>query len=164
MCQKKVNSKKKIPTVTNRGKKQKILEQDKEAQCCLIPNPVLTPQRCESTRLRILTNSSKFRENPYSVNICVCFLSLLRSNGNMRNEGKGVKGWLHGTEGSRAARWDFPGKNIRVGCCFLLQRIFPTQVPNPGLPRCRQTLYRLSHQGSLLNTSLRSQELALSWR
>ena len=26
--------------------------------------------------------------------------------------------------------------------------IFPTQGSNPGLPHCRQTLYRLSHQGS----------------
>ena len=26
--------------------------------------------------------------------------------------------------------------------------IFPTQGSNPGLPRCRQILYRLSHQGS----------------
>ena len=30
-----------------------------------------------------------------------------------------------------------------------LQRIFLTQGSNPGLPHCRQTLYRLSHQGSL---------------
>ena len=35
-----------------------------------------------------------------------------------------------------------------MGCHFLLQRIFPTQGSNPGLPHCRQTLYRLSHQGS----------------
>ena len=31
---------------------------------------------------------------------------------------------------------------------FLLQGIFPTQESNPGLPHCRQMLYRLSHQGS----------------
>ena len=35
------------------------------------------------------------------------------------------------------------------GCHCLLQGIFPTQESNPGLPHCRQTLYRLSHQGSL---------------
>ena len=29
--------------------------------------------------------------------------------------------------------WDLPGKNTRVGCCFLLQRIFPTQGLNPCL-------------------------------
>ena len=33
-----------------------------------------------------------------------------------------------------------------MGCHFLLQRIFLTQESNPGLPHCRQTLYRLSHQ------------------
>ena len=33
-------------------------------------------------------------------------------------------------------------------CHFLLQGIFPTQELNPGLLHCRQTLYRLSHQGS----------------
>ena len=45
--------------------------------------------------------------------------------------------------------WDSPGKNTGVGCHFHLQRIFPTRGSNPGLPHCRQTLYRLSHQGSL---------------
>ena len=35
-----------------------------------------------------------------------------------------------------------------MGCHFLLQGIFPTQGSNPGFPYCRQTLYRLSHQGS----------------
>ena len=44
--------------------------------------------------------------------------------------------------------WDFPGKNTGVGCHFLLQGIFPTQISNLGPPHCRQTLYRLSHQGS----------------
>ena len=38
--------------------------------------------------------------------------------------------------------------NIRVGCHFLLQGIFPTQGLNLGLPHCRQMLYHLSHQGS----------------
>ena len=35
------------------------------------------------------------------------------------------------------------------GCHFLLQGIFPTQGSNSGLLHCRQTLYHLSHQGSL---------------
>ena len=43
--------------------------------------------------------------------------------------------------------WDFPGKNPGVGCHFLLQDIFLTQGLNPGLLHCRQTLYRLNHQG-----------------
>ena len=44
--------------------------------------------------------------------------------------------------------WNSPGKNIGVGCHFLLQEIFPTQGSNLGLPYCRQMLYHLSHQGS----------------
>ena len=36
-----------------------------------------------------------------------------------------------------------------MGCHFRLQGKFPTQGLNPGLPHCRQTLYRLSHQGSV---------------
>ena len=36
-----------------------------------------------------------------------------------------------------------------MDCHFLLQGIFLTQGSNPGLPHCRQTLYHLSHQGSL---------------
>ena len=44
--------------------------------------------------------------------------------------------------------WDFPGQNTGVSCHFLLQEIFLTQGLNPGLLHCRQTLYRLSHQGS----------------
>ena len=44
--------------------------------------------------------------------------------------------------------WDFPGKSTGVGCHCLLQRIFPTQGSNVGLPHYRQMLYHLSHQGS----------------
>jgi len=44
--------------------------------------------------------------------------------------------------------WNFPGRSTGVGCHFLLQGIFPTQGSNPGLPRCRQMIYHLSHQGS----------------
>ena len=36
--------------------------------------------------------------------------------------------------------WDFPGKNIGVGCHFLPQGIFPTQGLNPGLLHCREWL------------------------
>ena len=35
-----------------------------------------------------------------------------------------------------------------MGCHFLLQGIFLTQGSNSGLLHCRQTLYRVSHQGS----------------
>ena len=43
---------------------------------------------------------------------------------------------------------DSSGKNTGVGCHFLLQGIFLTQGLNPGLPHCRQILYRLSHHGN----------------
>ena len=45
--------------------------------------------------------------------------------------------------------WYSPGKNTGGGCHFLLQGIFPTQGSNLCLPPYRQTLYRLSHQGSI---------------
>ena len=57
--------------------------------------------------------------------------------------------WPHGLGPIRfLCPWDFPGKSAGVDCHFLLQRIFPNQGSNLGLPRCRQTLYHLSHQGS----------------
>ena len=43
---------------------------------------------------------------------------------------------------------NFPGQNIGVGSCSLLQGIFPTQGSNPGLSWCRWILYQLSHQES----------------
>ena len=49
--------------------------------------------------------------------------------------------------------WDFPGKNTGVGCHLLLQRIFLTRGLNLGLPRCRQILCCLSHQGSPIHQS-----------
>ena len=35
--------------------------------------------------------------------------------------------------------WNFPDGSTGVGCCFLLQRIIPTQGSNPGLAHCRLT-------------------------
>ena len=49
--------------------------------------------------------------------------------------------------------WNFSGKNMSMGCCFLLQGIFPTQGSNPSLLcllHCRQILYLLSLWGSPL--------------
>ena len=48
---------------------------------------------------------------------------------------------------------DSPGKNIGVGCHFLLQDIFPTQGLNPGLLHilCWQAYSLLSHLGSSLS-------------
>ena len=44
--------------------------------------------------------------------------------------------------------WISPGQNTRMGSLSPLQRLFPTQGSNPGLPHCRWILYQLSHQGS----------------
>ena len=44
--------------------------------------------------------------------------------------------------------WNSPGQNTTVGNLSLLQGIFPTHGSNPGLLRCRQILYHLSHKGS----------------
>ena len=44
--------------------------------------------------------------------------------------------------------WDFPGKNIGVGCQSLLQGIFLSQGSNLGFLHCRWVLNCLSHQGS----------------
>ena len=48
--------------------------------------------------------------------------------------------------------WDSPGKDTGVGCYSLLQGIFLTQGLNPGLLRCRQILYHLSHWGTHIPT------------
>ena len=47
-----------------------------------------------------------------------------------------------------ATPWTSPAQNTGVGCLSLLQRIFPIQGSNPGLPQCRQILYQMSHKGS----------------
>ena len=44
--------------------------------------------------------------------------------------------------------WNYLRQNPGVGSRSLLQRIFPTQKSNPGLPHCRLILYQLSHKGS----------------
>ena len=45
--------------------------------------------------------------------------------------------------------WNSPGKNTGVGCHSLLQGIFPTQEL---ILQCRQILYHVSHQRSLVST------------
>ena len=41
-----------------------------------------------------------------------------------------------------------PGQNTGAGSCSPLQRIFPTQGLNLGLPHSKRILYQLSHKGS----------------
>ena len=52
--------------------------------------------------------------------------------------------WTHGLYSS----WNSPGQNTGMGNLSLLQRIFPTERSDPGLPNCRQILYQLSYKGS----------------
>ena len=56
--------------------------------------------------------------------------------------------WNVAPSGRLLCPWNSLGKNTGVGCHSLLQRIFLTQGSNMGLLRCRQILYRLSHQGN----------------
>ena len=44
---------------------------------------------------------------------------------------------------------DFTGKDTGVGCCFLLQGIFPDQGSNPYLLHWQADSLPLSHLGSL---------------
>ena len=55
----------------------------------------------------------------------------------------------HGLQHARLlCPWDFPDKNIEVGCHFLLQGIFLTQGLNPLLLHWQADSVPLSHQGS----------------
>ena len=44
--------------------------------------------------------------------------------------------------------WGYQGQDTGVGSLSLLQRIFPTQGSNPGLPHWWRSLYQLSYKGS----------------
>ena len=41
--------------------------------------------------------------------------------------------------------WNYSGQNTGVCSLSLLQRIFPTQGLNPGLPHCRHILYHMEN-------------------
>ena len=60
--------------------------------------------------------------------------------------------WLFATSSTSACKaslfMEFSRPEYWMGSCSLLQRIFPTQGLNPGLPHCRWILYRLSYQWS----------------
>ena len=56
---------------------------------------------------------------------------------------------LHYSPPGSCVQGDSLGKNTGVGCHVFLRGFYPTQGLNPGLPHCRQILYRLSYQGSL---------------
>ena len=58
---------------------------------------------------------------------------------------------------------DSPGKNTGMSCHGLLQGIFPTQGPSPGLPHRRRILHHLSHQGSPSTTAASSKLMCVTW-
>ena len=76
--------------------------------------------------------------------------------GTVRPKGKKVKSlshvWLFATPWAVAYHappsMGFSRQEYWSGVHCLLQRIFPTQGSDLGLPRYRQMLYHLSHQGS----------------
>ena len=53
---------------------------------------------------------------------------------------------------TRLCPWNSLGKNTRVGCHSHLQGIFLTQRSNLSLLHCRQSHYRLNHQGRPIQT------------
>ena len=55
--------------------------------------------------------------------------------------------WLFVTHGLYSP-WNSPGQNAGVGSLSVLQKIFPTQGLNWGLPRCGKNLYQLNHKGN----------------
>ena len=62
--------------------------------------------------------------------------------------------------------WDSPGKNTRVDCHSLLQKIFLTQGPNPGLLNCTQIhscLYYREVLGDMKEPELKETETMGSW-
>ena len=89
-----------------------------------------------------LANTLEFGEI-WNLLLCVCVcVCVLAAQSNYLQP--------HGLQSSRLLYpWNSPGKNLGVGCHFLLQRI-TIQGSNPGLPHCRQIFYCLSHQGSHL--------------
>ena len=42
---------------------------------------------------------------------------------------------------------EFSRPDAGAGSCSVLQRVFPTQGLNPGLPHCRWILYQWSYKG-----------------
>ena len=141
----------------------------------LLSSSFLFPSVCSSQRLKLERLKAKLvgrhvfhlQENPsiwkfsgvvWSCQKCLLLSVLLRKQSSEFFGYQSLKSrlsvmsnflWLHGLKPVRLlCPWDFPGKNVGVGCHFLFQGVFLTQGSNLGLPHCRQTLYHLSHQGS----------------
>ena len=63
-----------------------------------------------------------------------------------------------------SVHWDYPNKNTRVSCHFLLQGIFPNQGLNPHFLHWQVDSLPLSHQGNHVQPKLSSvQSLSPVW-
>ena len=94
-----------------------------------------------------------FSQNPWISTLwssfleTIAFLSSLEKSDMFESESHSVMSnslWPHRSY----SPWNSPGQNTGMASHSLLQKIFPTQGSNPGLPHCRRILYQLSHQGS----------------
>ena len=83
--------------------------------------------------------------------------------------------WPHGQRSLAGfSPWDSPGKNTGVGCCFLLQGIFPTQGSNPHLLHWQsdpsplshlgRTQHNTSHEINSINTQRNSEDTDIEYR
>ena len=91
--------------------------------------------------------------------VCVCVCVCVKSLSHVRLF---ATPWTVACQAPLSMR--FSSKNTGVDCHFLLQGIFPTQGSNLGPLHCRQTLYPLSHQGSLfLRRFLKKLEIELPY-
>ena len=75
------------------------------------------------------------------------------SNNNNSAQGSVMSDSVTPCIAAHQAPWDSSGKSTGVGCCFLLQGIFPTQGSNPHLLRWQEDSLPLSHVGSPITTS-----------
>ena len=94
-----------------------------------------------------------FSQNPWISTLwssfleTIAFLSSLEKSDMFESESHSVMSnslWPHRSY----SPWNSPGQNTGMASHSLLQRIFPTQGSNPGLPHCRRILYHLSNWGS----------------
>ena len=89
------------------------------------------------TALHPASNQHHSPKSICSLRVSVAFLRVIQSCPTL------CYAWtIHSMEFSRPEYWS--------GSCFLLQWIFPTQESNQGLLHCRQILYQLSYQQSLV--------------
>ena len=77
--------------------------------------------------------SSHTVEPRVCVCVCVCVCVHMHTCACMRAQSLSHVGLFATHRLSPASPWDFPGKNIGVGCRVLLQEIFQTQGSNPCL-------------------------------